>query len=182
MYTTHRIFAACIRPQAGRRRGGGAWPLSRDKVCSVLKNPSESKGKDIGPRPAGADGVMSAESLLEDPALFSEERREAGGGEAHLEGCRLLLEYAELWEKHPVPGRMVRGHAYKMLGQHPPPSQTCCLFLQVRTQDRAPKGRVCITVGKYTLWRAAWCTTTAAILDEPSFSLSSLQSTASTIS
>ncbi len=62
---------------------------------------------------------MSAEPLLENPALFADEGREGGGAEAHLEGCRLLLEYADLWDKYPVPGRMVRGHAYKMLGESP---------------------------------------------------------------
>ena len=64
----------------------------------------------------GADGVMSADSLLEDPALFWSRRRGADS-RAHLEGCRLLLEYLDLWQAHPVPMRMVRGHAFKMLGE-----------------------------------------------------------------
>ena len=64
----------------------------------------------------GADGVMSAESLLEDPALFSNRRLEPAADE-HLEGCRLLLEYLELWEKYPCPTRMVRGHVFKLLGE-----------------------------------------------------------------
>ena len=64
----------------------------------------------------GADGVMSADSLLEDPGLFWSERR-LHNPRAHLEGCRLLLDYLDLWEKYPVPTRMVRGHAFKMLGE-----------------------------------------------------------------
>lgn len=67
----------------------------------------------------GADGVMSADSLLEDPALFWDERR-LENSKAHLEGCRLMLEYLDLWEKHPVPSRMVRGHTFKMLGKISP--------------------------------------------------------------
>lgn len=64
----------------------------------------------------GADGVMSADSLLEDPALFWAQRRSANSL-GHLEGCRLMLEYLDLWEQYPVPTRMVRGHAFKMLGE-----------------------------------------------------------------
>lgn len=62
----------------------------------------------------GADGVMSAESLLENPMLF---RTEQLGVPAHLRGCRLLLEYLDLWEKYSCPTRMVRGHAFKLLGE-----------------------------------------------------------------
>ena len=65
----------------------------------------------------GADGVMSAESLLEDPALFWSERRK-DNPTAHLEGCRLLLEYLDILECYPVPFGMVRGHAFKMLGKY----------------------------------------------------------------
>lgn len=64
----------------------------------------------------GADGVMSAESLLEDPALFAD-RRLQPCKDAHLEGCKLLLEYLDLWEKYPCPTRMVRGHVFKLLGE-----------------------------------------------------------------
>ena len=64
----------------------------------------------------GADGVMSAESLLEDPALFSE-RRLSPDKDAHLDGCKLLLEYLDLWEQYPCPTRMVRGHVFKLLGE-----------------------------------------------------------------
>ena len=64
----------------------------------------------------GADGVMSAESLLEDPALFSPGRLQPGGSKHHLDGCTLLLEYLDIVEQHPCPDRMVRGHAFKLLG------------------------------------------------------------------
>ena len=64
----------------------------------------------------GADGVMSAESLLEDPALFSPKRLEAGGEFKPKDGPQLLLEYCDLIEKYPTPARMVKGHAFSMLG------------------------------------------------------------------
>lgn len=114
----------------------------------------------------GVDGVMSAESLLADPALFSQRRlqvrllgdggvpllaagvvgcfaavqcsngltasqplsynphlpaltypRPQPGGEfGHLDGCHLLLEYLDLVDLHPTPWRMVKGHAFQLLG------------------------------------------------------------------
>lgn len=84
----------------------------------------------------GADGVMSADSLLEDPALFWSERRSANN-RAHLEGCRLMLEYLELWKQYPVPTRMVRGHAFKMLGKD---SQHQLLLGLVKHNTREMKG------------------------------------------
>ena len=84
----------------------------------VLANGNIRTLHDVGPCLAatGADGVMSAESLLEDPALFSSERLLPGGAMAPLDGPRLLLEYLELVERYPVPYRMVKGHAFKLLG------------------------------------------------------------------
>lgn len=86
----------------------------------VLANGNIRDLKDVDEclRQTGADGVMSADSLLEDPALFWDERRQENS-KAHLEGCRLLMEYLNLWEQYPVPTRMVRGHAFKMLGKNP---------------------------------------------------------------
>ncbi len=65
----------------------------------------------------GAVGVLSAESLLEDPALFSPRPRLPGG--AH--GAQLLLEYLDLVDLYPCPMRMVTGHAFRMLGALLPP-------------------------------------------------------------
>lgn len=62
----------------------------------------------------GVDGVMSAESLLEDPALFSPRRLQQPLG--HLDGVQLLLEYCDICEVYPQPWRMVKGHAFKLLG------------------------------------------------------------------
>lgn len=65
----------------------------------------------------GVDGVMSAESLLVDPALFSPRRAAPGGAYGHLDGCHLLLEYCDLLDLHPAPWRMVKGHAFQLLGE-----------------------------------------------------------------
>lgn len=57
----------------------------------------------------GADGVLSAESLLENPDLFSASRKVDQG--------ELVVEYLKLCEKYPVPWRMIRSHVHKMLGE-----------------------------------------------------------------
>mgnify|MGYP003933264305 CR=1 FL=1 len=54
----------------------------------------------------GVDGVMSAESLLENPALFS-------GKIYNLDD--LALEYLELVKKYPVEPSYVRPHLFKIL-------------------------------------------------------------------
>lgn len=73
----------------------------------------------------GAVGVLSAESLLEDPALFSPRRLQPGGAFGGAHGANLLLEYLDLVDAHPCPMRMVTGHAFRMLGAHANP--WCCL-------------------------------------------------------
>lgn len=50
----------------------------------------------------GADGVMSAVSLLEDPALFSTKRLEPNSQKTHLDSCRLFREYLDMVETYPV--------------------------------------------------------------------------------
>ena len=65
----------------------------------------------------GADGVMSAESLLVDPALFSERRLTPEGAYTTTDGPQLCLEYCDLVEKYPVPYRIIKGHAFKLLGR-----------------------------------------------------------------
>ena len=61
----------------------------------------------------GCDGVLSAIPLLEDPALFSENRGQIG---CRVRPIRLLKEYAAIVAEHATPPRMVRGHAFRMLG------------------------------------------------------------------
>lgn len=55
----------------------------------------------------GVDGVMSAESLLEDPALFWRERATAQPFRDTMRP-QLALEYLDMCEAHPAPMRMVR--------------------------------------------------------------------------
>ncbi|KAL8200568.1 hypothetical protein R6Q57_011907 [Mikania cordata] len=57
----------------------------------------------------GVDGVLSAESLLENPALFA--------GPRTVDQGDLVVEYLKLCEKYPVPWRMIRSHVHKMLGE-----------------------------------------------------------------
>lgn len=69
----------------------------------------------------GADGVLSAETLLENPALFAgfhtaewnQKDNDVDGG---LDQSDLALEYLKLCEQHPIPWRMIRSHLHKMLG------------------------------------------------------------------
>lgn len=64
----------------------------------------------------GADGVLSAEPLLEDPALFSPRRLMPQGAYSLVEAISLLQEYLELAEQYPVPIRMVKGHMHRLVG------------------------------------------------------------------
>jgi len=70
----------------------------------------------------GADGVLSAEPLLESPSLFSDPPFAPPTDAASplpVEGdknCELLLEYLELTETYTTPLRMVKGHIHKMVG------------------------------------------------------------------
>jgi len=72
----------------------------------------------------GADGVLSAESLLENPALFAGYRTAEWGvstavikEDGKLDQAELLVDYLKLCERHPVPWRMIRSHVHKMLGE-----------------------------------------------------------------
>ncbi|CAA0829155.1 FMN-linked oxidoreductases superfamily protein [Striga hermonthica] len=70
----------------------------------------------------GCEGVLSAESLLENPALFAGyQTGEWVSGEGFknggLDGADLAVEYLRFCEEYPVPWRMVRSHVHKMLGE-----------------------------------------------------------------
>ncbi|XP_051136317.1 uncharacterized protein LOC127254973 isoform X2 [Andrographis paniculata] len=72
----------------------------------------------------GAQGVLSAESLLENPALFAGYRTPewASGDEetcsdGGLDQAELLVEYLKFCEQYPVPWRMIRSHVHKLLGE-----------------------------------------------------------------
>lgn len=53
---------------------------------------------------------------MADPALFDSKRLEPGGEFNHLSGPHLMLEYLDQVEKYPTPFRMIKGHAFKLLG------------------------------------------------------------------
>ncbi|XP_054808426.1 uncharacterized protein LOC129310566 isoform X2 [Prosopis cineraria] len=81
-----------------------------DDVCDCLEE-------------TGVEGVMSAETLLENPALFAGFRTPewaTGSGVANVDGkldqADLLVEYLKLCEEYPVPWRMIRSHVHKLLG------------------------------------------------------------------
>ena len=84
----------------------------------VLANGNIQTLRDVEPclRETGCDGVLSALALLEDPALFSSKRLLPEGEYSIVQGPHLLLEYIELCEQYPVPFRMMKGHAFKLLG------------------------------------------------------------------
>ncbi|KAH9602121.1 hypothetical protein KSS87_002249 [Heliosperma pusillum] len=72
----------------------------------------------------GCEGVLSADALLENPALFAGFRTnewvdesDANSINGKLDQAELLTEYLKFCEKHPVPWRMVRAHVHKMLGE-----------------------------------------------------------------
>lgn len=72
----------------------------------------------------GAEGVLSADALLENPALFAGFRTaewagegEERGKDGNLDQAEVLVQYLKLCEKYPVPWRMIRCHVHKMLGE-----------------------------------------------------------------
>ncbi|CAN8251407.1 unnamed protein product [Cochlearia groenlandica] len=72
----------------------------------------------------GVEGVLSAETLLENPAVFAgfrtaewaKDSEEEGYVDGGLDQGDLVVEYLKLCEKHPVPWKMIRSHVHKMLG------------------------------------------------------------------
>ncbi|CAN6562924.1 unnamed protein product [Malus baccata var. baccata] len=72
----------------------------------------------------GADGVLAAESILENPALFAGFRtakwaaeNEESRKDGKLDQADLLVEYLTLCEQYHVPWRMIRAHVHSMLGE-----------------------------------------------------------------
>lgn len=72
----------------------------------------------------GVEGVLSAEPLLENPALFAGYRTAEWGAvdgeickDGKLDQAELVVDYLKLCEKYPVPWRMIRSHVHKMLGE-----------------------------------------------------------------
>lgn len=84
----------------------------------VLANGNIRTLQDVDPclQATQAHGVLSAESLLEDPALFWSERLLPGNEYKMIDRPMLFKEYLDLVDKYPVNMRMVKGHAFKILG------------------------------------------------------------------
>lgn len=64
----------------------------------------------------GCDGVMSAESLLVDPALFAPRRLTPGGAHTPWEALELFRQYLHFLKRYPVHIKMVRGHMHQAVG------------------------------------------------------------------
>lgn len=63
-----------------------------------------------------------------------------GGAYGHLDGCHLLMEYCDLLDLHPAPWRMVKGHAFQLLGESLPPPSRRSRGLGVWRADRVLAG------------------------------------------
>ncbi|KAL9265201.1 tRNA-dihydrouridine(16/17) synthase [NAD(P)(+)]-like-like protein, partial [Drosera capensis] len=114
------------RDQKDQRKIRADWEAIR-AVKNILKIPVLANGnirhvEDVESclKITGADGVLSADALLENPALFAGYRTAewAGSGvESDLDQADLLVEYLKFCEKYPVPWRMIRSHVHKLLGE-----------------------------------------------------------------
>ncbi|CAK9133737.1 unnamed protein product [Ilex paraguariensis] len=132
-----RVFARYNKlcPNVGRcwlLSFGSAWPNKEMKKMGrnsgptrissrLLKMLSESRSSlteifSTGLEQTSADGILSAESLLENPALFAGFRT-AEWEDGKLDQADLLVEHLNLCEKYPVPWRIIRGHVHKLLGE-----------------------------------------------------------------
>ncbi|KAK6923076.1 DUS-like, FMN-binding domain [Dillenia turbinata] len=72
----------------------------------------------------GADSILSAGSLHENPALFAGFRTaewavagEEGSEDGKFDQAELLAEYLKLCEQYPLSWRMIRAHEHTMLGE-----------------------------------------------------------------
>lgn len=86
----------------------------RDKPVPLIANGNIAFFEDIQKCIdfTGANGVMSAETILFNPKLFS--------GKSVLtleERCDLTLEYIEFLDKYPVPTYMSRAHVFKIMNE-----------------------------------------------------------------
>ncbi|GAB0491895.1 hypothetical protein MMPV_003150 [Pyropia vietnamensis] len=106
------------REQKGRTAGPADWEVIR-AVKAALTIPVLANGNvrhrgdaDACIATTGADGVLSAVWLLENPALF-----EAPDADAAALADRMALaeEYLTLVEAYPVPMRCVRAHLFKLM-------------------------------------------------------------------
>ncbi len=114
------------RDQKDTERWRADWPAIA-AVRAAVRIPVLANGdiRDVNEARAcmaatGAVGVLSAEPLLRNPALFdtrvSHDAEQAASSRPAEWPALVALEYVSLVEAHPTPMRMVRGHIHKLLG------------------------------------------------------------------
>ncbi|OSX73633.1 hypothetical protein BU14_0333s0021 [Porphyra umbilicalis] len=106
------------REQKGRTAGPADWEVIR-AVKAALSIPVLANGNvnhrgdaDACLATTGADAVLSAVWLLENPALFAAPDAPSA---ALVDRMALAEEYLRLCEEHPVPMRCVRAHLFKLM-------------------------------------------------------------------
>lgn len=118
------------RDQKDQKKIRADWSIIR-KVKDAVRIPVLANGNirhmddvDSCLKATGAEGVLSADALLENPALFAGfrtpewvENGQDSCKDGNIDQADLLVEYLKLCEKHPVPWRMIRAHVHKMLGE-----------------------------------------------------------------
>ncbi|KAL3522826.1 hypothetical protein ACH5RR_015660 [Cinchona calisaya] len=120
-------------PDGSNKTGVQEWKRISNLIAKKLQNSGASPSSCVRTFTresynhrtlTGIEGVLSAESLLENLALFGGYRTVEwvmGSEDVCVDGpldqSDLLVEYLKFCERYPVPWRMIRSHVHKMLGE-----------------------------------------------------------------